>query len=65
MKENKRSLKRIPVDSYQIINNDDESVDIHFTEEIITELQIKTNSHIEITNDNINEQEVVILICQT
>lgn len=63
MNVNNRTLTRIPADSYQVVTNNDNSIDLFFSEKLMAELNINTESQIQITNDNINNQSVMVIIC--
>lgn len=63
MNVNNRTLTRIPTDSYQVVTNNDNSIDLFFSEKLMAELNINTESQIQITNDNINNQSVMVIIC--
>ena len=63
MKVNNRTLTRIQADSYQVVTNNDNSIDLFFSEKLMAELNINTESQIKITNDNINNVSVMVIIC--
>lgn len=64
MKTNNRTLTRIPADSYRVVTNEDNSIDLLFSDKLISELNINTNSQMQIKNDNINNQSVMVIICE-
>ncbi len=64
MKINNCTLTRIPADSYQVVTNDDNSIDLLFSGKLISELNINTSSQMQIKNDHTNNQSVIVIICE-